>query len=88
MPNSHRAYVALDGQQVGGYTVHVSNADADGVVGELLRESRTPLGFTIEADEHQFEVSVTIADILREFAEYIQQNALSPRTSHLRVRYP
>lgn len=87
MSNSHLAYSTIDGQQVEGYTVHVTHASAERVEGELLRQSRTALGFIIRADERQFAVPAAITDIRRDFAEYIRQNALSPGSSRLTLLY-
>jgi hypothetical protein len=51
MPNSHRAYATLDGRQVEGYTVHVTEASADHVNGELRNLSkRTQLNSVTPTD--------------------------------------
>lgn len=78
MANPHLAYAAIDGQQINGYTVHITEILEDRVLGELLQEGRTRLHFTIRLDADQFKVPAVRAEILSEFAAYIQQNAMAP----------
>ena len=74
----HIAYEKLPGKQVNGYTVFINAASTDSVVGELRQDASTPLPFTINASEQQFEAPAVIDDIVRDFQQYIQHNALMP----------
>ena len=89
MANAHRAY-SLDGLEVEGYQVRISHAAGNIVKGELRRTSRTPLPFTIEAQEHQFDVTAVRTDIWRAFVEYIRREGLAPAAlepPHLMLSY-
>ena len=82
MSNPHLAYSTLEGLEVQGYKVRLSHATANLVEGELVRESRLPLPFTIEAEEHQFKTAAIQSDIKHEFAQYIKQDGLAPVGQH------
>lgn len=51
--------------------------------GELVRRGRTTLCFTIRLDADQFNIPSVLAEIQREFAAYIRQNAMSPPSDFL-----
>jgi len=84
---THKAYLTLQGREVDGYTVQISEAGEWGVSGHLVKASRTPLDFSIEATEHQFEVTAVLQDISRAFHEYVQRNELAPDSPALRLQY-
>jgi hypothetical protein len=81
MANPHPAYAAIDGQQINGYTVQITQIIGDTVIGELTRQGRDPLGFTIRVDADQFNVPAVRSEMLDEFSEFIQQVGQAPSGS-------
>ena len=84
----HKALSTLHGREVNGYTIQILEAGDWGVRGELTKQSRNSIPFTVTADEHQFEVTAVLNDMFSEFVEAINAALLGPRGSHsLKLQY-
>jgi len=81
MASPHPAYAAIDGQQINGYTVHITEIIGDTVMGELVQQGHPPLGFTVRLDANQFDVPAVRTEIQNELAAFIQQVAAAPQGS-------
>jgi N-acetylated-alpha-linked acidic dipeptidase len=84
----HKAFLTLHGREVSGYTIQVLEAGDWGITGELTKQSRNPIPFTVTADEHQFEVTVVLNDMFRDLGEAIRDAERGAKGAHaVRLRY-
>lgn len=78
----HKAFKTLHGHEVNGYTVEILEYGNWGVSAQLVRPSRTPIAFRVEAAEYKFEMPSVLNDLRLELTKLTKEAEFGPRGEH------